>query len=86
MGQPTTWKLRPQAVAQLAYPIGPSAPTIPDRVEEDDVADGRARVAIIMGSKNDWDDHAARPRKLSRSSGIACDVRVISAHRTPERA
>jgi 5-(carboxyamino)imidazole ribonucleotide mutase len=43
-----------------------------------------ARVAIIMGSKNDWD--TMRPAEVALEGlGIACDVRVISAHRTPER-
>jgi 5-(carboxyamino)imidazole ribonucleotide mutase len=43
-----------------------------------------ARVAIIMGSKNDWD--AMRPAEEALEGlGVACDVRVISAHRTPDR-
>lgn len=43
-----------------------------------------ARVGIIMGSPNDWE--TMRPaEKALESLGIACDVRVISAHRTPER-
>jgi len=44
----------------------------------------KARVAIIMGSKNDWD--TMRPAEAALEGlGIACDVRVISAHRTPDR-
>ena len=44
----------------------------------------KARVAIIMGSQNDWD--AMRPAEEALEKlGIACDVRVISAHRTPGR-
>jgi len=43
-----------------------------------------ARVAIIMGSKNDWD--TMRPAEEALEGlGVACDVRVISAHRTPDR-
>jgi len=43
-----------------------------------------ARVGIIMGSKNDWD--VMRPAQTALESlGIGCDVRVISAHRTPDR-
>ena len=42
------------------------------------------RVAVLMGSKNDWDDMKAAVKALEKL-GVACDVRVISAHRTPER-
>ncbi len=44
----------------------------------------KARVAIIMGSKNDWDTMRPAEEALEKL-GIACDVRVISAHRTPDR-
>jgi len=44
----------------------------------------KARVAIIMGSKNDWDTMRPAEEALEKL-GIASDVRVISAHRTPER-
>jgi 5-(carboxyamino)imidazole ribonucleotide mutase len=37
-----------------------------------------------MGSKNDWEAMQAAEKVLSEL-GVACDVRVISAHRTPER-
>jgi len=37
-----------------------------------------------MGSKNDWD--TMRPAEAALEGlGIGCDVRVISAHRTPDR-
>lgn len=41
-------------------------------------------VAIIMGSQSDWDTmrHAA---DTLAELGVACDARVVSAHRTPER-
>ncbi len=42
------------------------------------------RVAIIMGSKNDWDVMEAAEEVLA-DLGIESDARVISAHRTPER-
>lgn len=42
------------------------------------------RVAILMGSKNDWDVMKAAADVLEALE-IGCDVRVISAHRTPER-
>src|SRR6516162_7222169 len=43
-----------------------------------------APIAIIMGSQSDWDTmrHAA---KTLGELGVACDKRIVSAHRTPER-
>ncbi len=43
-----------------------------------------ARVAILMGSPNDYDEMKPAEEVLSRLS-VESDVRVISAHRTPER-
>jgi 5-(carboxyamino)imidazole ribonucleotide mutase len=43
-----------------------------------------SRVAVLMGSKNDWEIMRAAVEALE-GLGVACDVRVISAHRTPER-
>ena len=43
-----------------------------------------ARVAVLMGSKNDWPTMKAAVEALEEL-GVACDPRVISAHRTPER-
>ncbi|MCP4039613.1 MAG: AIR carboxylase family protein, partial [bacterium] len=45
---------------------------------------GKARVAVLMGSKSDWDSMKAGVDVLE-GMGVGCDVRVISAHRTPER-
>lgn len=45
---------------------------------------GPARVAILMGSANDWDQMKPAADALE-ALGVACDVRVISAHRTPAR-
>jgi 5-(carboxyamino)imidazole ribonucleotide mutase len=45
---------------------------------------GEARVAIIMGSQSDWNVMRHAEEALE-SLGIAADVRIISAHRTPER-
>ena len=42
------------------------------------------RVAILMGSKNDWPVMEAAQEVLEKL-GVGCDARVISAHRTPER-
>src|SRR5215467_3011556 len=43
-----------------------------------------APIAIIMGSQSDWETmrHAA---ETLAELGVACDKRIVSAHRTPER-
>ncbi len=43
-----------------------------------------AKVAVIMGSRSDWDtmEHAT---KLLEDLGVPFEAKVISAHRTPER-
>jgi 5-(carboxyamino)imidazole ribonucleotide mutase len=43
-----------------------------------------ATVAIIMGSQSDWETmrHAA---ETLGALGVACENRIVSAHRTPER-
>ncbi len=45
---------------------------------------GNSRVGVVMGSRSDWEtmEHAAAT--LDRL-GIAHEVRVVSAHRTPDR-
>jgi 5-(carboxyamino)imidazole ribonucleotide mutase len=43
-----------------------------------------ARVGILMGSSNDYDVMKAAEDAL-KDLGVESDVRVISAHRTPER-
>jgi 5-(carboxyamino)imidazole ribonucleotide mutase len=43
-----------------------------------------ARVAIIMGSPNDWETMRPAEEALQKL-GIASEARVISAHRTPQR-
>ena len=47
-------------------------------------AAGRPRVAILMGSPSDWDTMKPAADVLAEL-GVASDVRVISAHRTPAR-
>ncbi|AKU91109.1 5-(carboxyamino)imidazole ribonucleotide mutase [Vulgatibacter incomptus] len=42
------------------------------------------RVLILMGSDSDWTEMSGARDALAEL-GIACDVRVSSAHRTPER-
>jgi len=46
-------------------------------------AQERPRVGVVMGSRSDWDtlQHAAA---TLADLGIAHDVRVVSAHRTPD--
>jgi 5-(carboxyamino)imidazole ribonucleotide mutase len=44
----------------------------------------RAQVAILMGSANDYEVMRAAEEVLAEL-GIVADVRVISAHRTPQR-
>ncbi len=44
----------------------------------------KARVAVLMGSDSDWDVMKGAVERL-REFGIACEVHVMSAHRTPAR-
>jgi 5-(carboxyamino)imidazole ribonucleotide mutase len=46
-------------------------------------ANDRPRIGVVMGSRSDWDtlQHAA---STLTELGIAHDVRVVSAHRTPD--
>ena len=51
------------------------------------VADPRAEkppVAIVMGSQSDWSTMSHAAETLERL-GVAHDVRIVSAHRTPDR-
>ncbi|GBC89258.1 N5-carboxyaminoimidazole ribonucleotide mutase [bacterium HR13] len=41
------------------------------------------KVAIIMGSLSDW-EYLKEAHNLLKEFGVECDVRVVSAHRTPE--
>lgn len=41
-------------------------------------------VALIMGSRSDWDTMQHAARQLD-AMGLAYDAKVVSAHRTPER-
>jgi 5-(carboxyamino)imidazole ribonucleotide mutase len=43
----------------------------------------KARVGIIMGSSSDWETMQAAADTLE-SLSIAHEVRIISAHRTPD--
>jgi len=44
-----------------------------------------ALVGVVMGSKSDWDTMSHAVSTLE-GLGISCDVRVMSAHRTPDEA
>lgn len=41
-----------------------------------------ATVAIVMGSDSDW-DYVQSAAKILKEFGVDCEVRVMSAHRTP---
>lgn len=43
-----------------------------------------ARVAVVMGSRSDWETMKAASEMLERL-GISHEVQVVSAHRTPDR-
>ncbi|WP_247714888.1 5-(carboxyamino)imidazole ribonucleotide mutase [Qipengyuania mesophila] len=47
-------------------------------------AEGTAKVAIVMGSQSDWPTMTCAAEVLDEL-GLATDVRIVSAHRTPER-
>ena len=43
-----------------------------------------AKIAICMGSQSDWDT-MRNAKDILDELNIACDCRIISAHRTPDR-
>ncbi|MGH8167212.1 MAG: 5-(carboxyamino)imidazole ribonucleotide mutase [Woeseiaceae bacterium] len=43
----------------------------------------KAAVGIIMGSRSDWETMQHASETLEQL-GIACDVQIVSAHRTPD--
>ena len=49
-----------------------------------DPAGGRVRVGVVMGSDSDWPVMRAAAEALAEF-GVGCEVRVLSAHRTPQR-
>ena len=44
----------------------------------------QARVAIVMGSQSDWPTMRCAADVLGELE-VACDARIVSAHRTPDR-
>ncbi|WP_370190421.1 5-(carboxyamino)imidazole ribonucleotide mutase [Qipengyuania sp.] len=47
-------------------------------------AEGTAKVAIVMGSQSDWSTMTCAAEVLDEL-GVTTDIRIVSAHRTPER-
>lgn len=43
-----------------------------------------AKIAMVMGSQSDWPT-MQHGFNILEKMGIACDVKIISAHRTPDR-
>ena len=43
-----------------------------------------AKVAIVMGSQSDWETMTCAAEVLDEL-GVESDVRIVSAHRTPDR-
>ena len=48
------------------------------------MAKGEVKVAIVMGSQSDWPTMKCAAEVLEEL-GVASDVRIVSAHRTPDR-
>ena len=48
------------------------------------MAQGAAKVAIVMGSQSDWPTMRCAAKVLD-DLGVAHDARIVSAHRTPDR-
>lgn len=48
------------------------------------MASSKAKIAVVMGSQSDWEtmQHTA---DMLEKLGVAHEVKVVSAHRTPER-
>jgi len=44
----------------------------------------KSQVAILMGSDSDWETMSIAAKRLE-ALGVACEVHVLSAHRTPRR-
>ncbi len=67
-------------------PAGPASPPrypIPVDVERDLEAGDAPVVGVVMGSRSDWETMRHASETLERL-GVPHEVRVVSAHRTPE--
>ena len=56
---------------------------VPDISLEELMSQQKPLVGVIMGSKSDWDVMKGATDMLTKL-GIPCEVKVMSAHRTPE--
>lgn len=63
--------------------MAPSSPLPPPPLSEAPSGPGPALVAVVMGSRSDWETlrHAAATLE---QLGVPHEVRVVSAHRTPD--
>jgi 5-(carboxyamino)imidazole ribonucleotide mutase len=43
-----------------------------------------ARVGVVMGSRSDWAGTMEHAAAVLAELGVACETRVVSAHRTPD--
>ncbi len=50
------------------------------------MSDSKPLVAILMGSKSDWDGCMKAAADILEEFGVAYEARVLSAHRTPKQA
>jgi len=41
-------------------------------------------VSVIMGSKSDWPDVMEHASEMLDALGVPCEVKIVSAHRTPD--
>lgn len=60
--------------------------TSPNHLPQRDTKLGNPLVTIVMGSKSDWAGVMEHASKTLDELGIEHEVRVLSAHRTPEAA
>lgn len=65
-------------------PDSPIAPVVPPAVALDEATDLTPRIGVVMGSDSDWNVMAEAAKALVEF-GVAHEVEVVSAHRTPDR-
>src|SRR5262249_40042047 len=69
--------------ARISRSYGYGRPARPDGWRRAKVTDTAPHVGVIMGSDSDWPTMQAAAEALAEF-GVAFEVRVLSAHRTPE--
>lgn len=72
-----------EAGAKAAAPATPHEGLDPVRRLEETVS-GTPRIGIIMGSQSDWETLRHAEETILRFA-VQCEVRITSAHRTPDR-